>query len=111
MYHVGLGRGDIVGGPSDRLRATSGGAPAVMPFGSSTTGGVTSGTPFGSGTTVGMVSGGANLGLTSSGMVPSGNLGATSSSRGVLSQAGSWGTGLAANSDVGKASSQMVASM
>ena len=105
-YHVGLGRGDIVAGGPDRLRATSGGGPLVMPFGSSTTGigssGATSGTtPFGSSNT-GLGSGGGTLGVTTSGMVPSANLGVTSTSRGVLSQAGSWGTGLAANSDVGE---------
>ena len=35
-------------------------------------------------------------------VVSGGNLGATSASRGVQSQAGSWGTGLPPNSDVGE---------
>ena len=87
-YHAGLGRGDLVGGGPDRIRAASGGVP-VMPFGSSTAvvSGAAPGVPFGS-TSIGMVSGG--------------NLGATSASRGVQSQAGSWGTGLPPNSDVGE---------
>ena len=59
-----------IGGP-DRLRATSGSGPAVPPFGNNN----------------GMVSGG-------------GNLGATSSSRGLQSQ--TWGTGPSANSDTGE---------
>ena len=85
------------GGAPDRLRVTSGGggAPqAVMPFGSNTglVSAAVSGMPFASSST-GMVSGGGG-----------GNLGATPTSRALLAQTGSWGTGLSANSDTGELS-------
>lgn len=88
-YHAGLGRGDI-GGP-DRLRAPSGSGPAVPPFGNNNgmASGAMSGMSYGS-------SSGSNTGMVSGG----GNLGATSSSRGLQSQ--TWGTGPSANSDTGE---------
>ena len=88
-YHAGLGRGDN-GGP-DRLRAPSGSGPAVPPFGNNNgmASGAMSGMSYGS-------SSGSNTGMVSGG----GNLGATSSSRGLQSQ--TWGTGPSANSDTGE---------
>ena len=88
-YHAGLGRGDI-GGP-DRLRAPSGSGPAVPPFGNNNgmASGAMSGMSYGS-------SSGSNTGMVSGG----GNLGVTSSSRGLQSQ--TWGTGPSANSDTGE---------